>query len=173
MDALNDELEAVLSEHEELITLRMITPHSIDYLLKKTQNSQHSDTSLQIDVRHGLDNLTKAANMCDEALKEKTRLEKNIQDLRMKALGKKINQEGSDHQNPAGIGEIELDELERIWEDQGLDQTNDQEEKGRDQTSNNIVVQPVNMDLFYGSSYQKNSHFDANKPSQGGEVITT
>ena len=172
MDSLNEELDAVLSEHEELITLRTITPHAIDYLLKKIQTLQHSDASLQKDLKQGLDNLRKSANMCDGALKEKSQLENRIQNLRLKALGKTNCNGEAAGKTSNGIGEIELDELERIWEEQGSDPTPECCQTGNDNVSSNVIVQPVNMDLFYGSSYHTNSDFVQAKAPHNDEVAT-
>lgn len=180
MDALNDELESELRQYEERKWMKIITVESVELLIQEQATSPSSSAANDSSDSH--DNQAQKLNDALELLKEATSkfnhevetkqtLEGKVRALRSKALQ---CQGSASDEGGEPLNEIELDELERLWEQAWENEVEDADMcDGSNEnpatsesasTSHNHHIndmslvspknQPVNMNLFYGDGLE-------------------
>ena len=136
MGALNEELDAALIAQEDADMLSLITPKTINYFLEKIDNTPCQNEKRTMDMKQEFSELASLFKSFDAQFSENKVLDAKIKELRLQVLGKSDVNESSMKLDK--IGEVELHELERIWEEEDY-------KNGFNKTS-------LDMNMFYGYS---------------------
>lgn len=158
MDVLNKDMEVSISTLEEhnIMKLLLASPDDggVEILQEKVEQLTNED--LRKEIQNSLKIYGNAVKSCGDVIRKKEKDEQALQKMRRIALSRTAT---------TGIGQLELDELEHVWVEQGRikrEKNNSNASNPRDQlesethddvhTSEFVACnQPTtaNMDLFY------------------------
>jgi len=172
MDSLNNDMDRELKRYEEKkIISRHITVESVKLVIDtkiREESERNTDTNeiniwndFATNVQYSLDTQREENLKFERELKYQKDLKREIETLRSRAL----KGQGSGDEIRAPIGEIELEELEKLWDEswENDDAMESTEEKKTDEIKKIPTMsstngfqgdEPVNMGLFYGNTYE-------------------
>lgn len=187
MHTLNDELESSLTQYEEKSWMNLITFDSIQLLIEEVSSAglgmdlksdgNDSGSSLTERLTESFELLQGATEKINHKNETRKNLEEEVRNLRAKALlGQGATNAGSEP-----LGEMEIDELERLWEqtweaeDDSSNMKNPEGSSaknvpGNEGTHLDTQEQTVNMDLFYGNAHEHDEQPVEDEMEYGAEI---
>mmetsp|Transcript_1228 Transcript_1228/g.2487 ORF Transcript_1228/g.2487 Transcript_1228/m.2487 type:complete len:162 (+) Transcript_1228:579-1064(+) len=160
MESVTEALSASIREHNDRHALFLVTETNLQYMLRqimnRNDNTKDNDgekipKNIIQQIEEALEEMRRAISAYTTAVEEETEWKRKCAELRKRALS------GDEGKGP--MGEMELDELDRLWEQpcwegryEGGDETSKMENQG---TSSEYVEEESQacdpaMDLFYG-----------------------